>query len=460
MRHEYDIPEVAIRRPWLLPLALLGGIFLMVLFARHMWFIAAWRHYRALTVTWLMYFVMTAAQWSVAWRERPFTVTAKQQERLDRMRVTVNIPLYNEDPAVVDRVLYALFRQTRLPDRVEVVDDGSKVDYAEVREWWLVHHPASVQFFWVRQENSGKKRAQARTFRSDPADIFVTLDSDTALEARALEEGLKPFADRRVQSVAGLELAWNHDRNLLTRLNSIRQLSWQLITCSAQNVLGGNVLINRGTYALYRGNLVRDVLPAYVNETFFGRTVMLADDTFLTTMALCRGRAVQQPSAVCLAMYPEAISHQMRQWIRWMRGTTIRNFWRLRYLPMKSWGWCYTIVSLWWFLASVAITVVSVLQWPSSAAYTDAMVAASAMWSWALATRIFVVRRSDQDWLGRLGAVALAAWAGAWVYAVLRPLRIYGTVTCLRQGWSTRTGKVEVRAGDLVMEAEQEPVPA
>lgn len=443
-----------------MPLVLIGGIFLIVLFARHMWFIVSWQHYQGLALTWMMYFVLTAAQWSIAWRERPFVVTPRQQDRLDRMRVTVNVPLYNEDPVVVDRVLYALFRQTRLPDRVEVVDDGSNVDYIEVRDWWRAHHPAAVEFSWIRQENLGKKRAQARTFRGDPADVFVTLDSDTALAARALEEGLKPFADRRVQSVAGLELAWNHDRNLLTRLNSIRQLSWQLITCSAQNVLGGSVLINRGTYALYRGALVRDVLPAYVNETFFGHTVMLADDTFLTTMALCRGRAVQQPSAVCLAMYPETSSHQMRQWIRWMRGTTIRNFWRLRYLPMRSWGWLYTVISLWWFLTSLAITVISFLDWPASAGYTDAMIAASAMWSWGMATRIFVIKRSDQDWLGSIGSLALAAGAAAWVYVLLRPLRIYGTVTCLRQEWTTRTGKVEVRADELVMEAEHEAVPA
>lgn len=399
------------------------GVLLIVLTIRHVWFIVSWHRYRDLAVIWMMYFAISAAQWAMSWLERPFTVDAVQQAQLDQMRVTVSIPVFNEDPGVLDRVMYALLRQTRLPERVQVVDDGSSVDYAEVREWWELHHPPTVDFSWVRQQNGGKKNAQARTFWGDPADAFVTLDSDTVLDAHALDEGLKPFADRRVQSVAGLELAWNHDWNLVTRLNSTRQLVWQLVTCSAQSVARGNVLINRGTYALYRGQLVRDILAAYVGETFWGRSIKLGDDTFLTTLALCRGRAVQQPSAVCLAMYPENLSHHIRQWTRWMRGTTLRTFWRLRYLKVASWGWLYTMLSLWWYLASLAITVVLVAMWPESSSYTAAMVAAGVLWAWAMGSRLLVVQRSDQPFLGRLGAAALAPAASFWVMAVLRFVR-------------------------------------
>jgi hyaluronan synthase len=445
MRHEYRIPRVTIKRPrsylWVTGV----GAVVLLLAVRHVWFIMSWGKYRFLAVLWMTYFVITAFQWMAAWLERPYSVTPVQQARLDRMNVTVNIPVFNEDPEVLDRVLYAVFRQTRLPNKVEVVDDGSKVSYDVVRDWWMHHHPRHVELSWVRQENAGKKLAQARTFCGDLADIFITLDSDTVLEERAIEEGLKPFADRRVHSVAGMELAWNHDWNLLTRLNSCRQLTWELVTCSAQNVMQGNVLINRGTFALYRGNMVRDVLPAYVGETFLGRSIKLGDDTFLTTMALCRGRAVQQPSAVCLAMYPENLSHHLRQWTRWMRGTTLRTFWRLRYLRLGSWAWVYSVISLWWYVASIAITVMLVVQWPASASYTATMLAVGTLWAWAMATRIFTIHRSDQSFLGRLGSVALAPAAVFWVLAVLRFVRIYGTVTFLRQGWTTRT-EVEVRA--------------
>lgn len=445
MTHQYHVPRVTVVTRFI-PLWLLAvWVALMVLVIRHFWFFLSWHRYQGWAAILMAMLLITGAQWAVSWFERPFTVTPRQQRMLEQLTITVSIPVFNEDREVVDRTLYGIFSQTRLPSRVEVVDDGSTVDYDEVKTWWTAHHPASVAFTWIRQTNAGKKASQARTFQGDPADVFVTLDSDTVLEANALAEGIKPFADPRVQSVAGLELAWNHDRNLLTRVNSTRQLVWQLVTCSAQNVAGGNVLINRGTFALYRGALVRDVLPAYVAETFWGRRILLGDDTFLTTMALCRGRAVQQPSAVCLSMYPETLSHHLRQWTRWMRGTTLRTFWRLRYLRVMSWAWIYTVLSLWIFLGSLAISLVLAVTWPRSATFVQGMMIAMVLWAWLLGSRLLTVRRTDQSFAGRLGSMAIAPAAALWVTAILRMVRIYGTVTFLNQGWATRN-RVEVGA--------------
>jgi hyaluronan synthase len=452
MRHEYQIPRITIAAPRKALWIGAAGVFLGILLVRHVWFLWSWHRYRELTVIWLMYFVISAVQWAMSWLERPYTVTPAQQAALDQLTVTVSIPVYNEDPEVLDRVLYALSQQTRRPSRVEVVDDGSAVSYSEVREWWQEQWPDPGCFSWVRQTNAGKKRAQVRTFAGDQADVFVTLDSDTVLDQRAIEEGLKPFADPRVQSVAGLELAWNQTWNVLTRLNSVRQLVWQLVTCSSQNVARGSVLINRGTFALYRGTLVRDALPAYVGETFWGHQIMLGDDTFLTTLAVVKGRAVQQPTAVCLAMYPENLSHHIRQWTRWMRGTTLRTFWRLRYLRPGTWGWFYTVLTLWWYLASLAITAVLIGTWPRSGSYTLMMIASGVLWAWVMGTRVLTVHRSDQGRLGRVGAAALAPVAAFWVMAVLRFVRVYGTVTFLHQGWSTR-GKVEIAADVLSVPA-------
>ncbi len=124
-----------------------------------------------------------------------------------------------------DRVLYAPLRQTRPVQRVDVVDDGSSIGYEHLRSYWEGVHPCETEVRWIRQRNAGKKHAQAVTFTSDPAaDIFVTVDSDTALEERAMEEGLKPFASRRVMSVAGVELAFNARVNWLTRTVSARSL--------------------------------------------------------------------------------------------------------------------------------------------------------------------------------------------------------------------------------------------
>jgi hyaluronan synthase len=57
--------------------------------------------------------------------------------------------------------------------------------------------------------NGRKRHAQLVTFRQDDGDIFVTVDSDSVLGADAIEQGLLPFADPEVTSVAAVVLAMN-----------------------------------------------------------------------------------------------------------------------------------------------------------------------------------------------------------------------------------------------------------
>ena len=55
--------------------------------------------------------------------------------------------------------------------------------------------------------------------------------------------------------------------------------------------------------------------------------------------ALLHGRTVQQPSAFSFAWMPDRWSHHYRQQERWFRGSFICGLWRIRFLPVLSWGW-------------------------------------------------------------------------------------------------------------------------
>ena len=390
----------------------------------------------------------------LAWRQKPFTVTRRQSAQLAALKVTVVIPCYNEDPAILDRTIYSLFRQTRPPNHVVVTDDGSTCDYTAVRARWERQESAATRFTWVRQANAGKKHAQAAGWERDPdADVIVTIDSDSALDQRAIEEGLKPFAHADVVSVAGLEMAYNYGTNLLTRAIAARSLAFQLFTMSAQSTANGNVIINPGAFSLYRGWLIRKVTPAYLGETFFGVPVTLGDDTALTMFALCYGRAVHQPTAVSMPVYPETVSHHLRQWTRWMRASTIRTFWRVRYLPVTSYGWVFVVYQMWAFFTSVAITVAIPLAWPATKGLAIAGLIALIVWPWAIAVRLATVRRSDQGLVAKLAGIALMPVAAMWYLLVLRQIRFYGIATCYRQGWVTRD-KVEVTIREDVLAGE------
>ena len=133
------------------------------------------------------------------------------------------------------------------------------VDYGIIEQEFLdVALKHGVQASWRRQANSGKRHAQAMTFRDDDADIYVTLDSDTVLDNHAIEEGLKPFARRGVTWVAGLYLGLNAQRNLVTRIAELVCVSWQLQGRSASSRMG-NVLVNSGAFALYRGWVFKSI---------------------------------------------------------------------------------------------------------------------------------------------------------------------------------------------------------
>jgi hyaluronan synthase len=383
------------------------------------------------------------SQLVLAWLQRPFTVTGPQAAKLGRLRVAAVVPCYNEDPTILDRTIYSLFAQTRPPEWVVVVDDGSTADYAAVRARWEADR-SGPEFVWIRQENSGKKHAQAAAFQAVPqADIYATMDSDSALEGRAIEEGLKPFADREVVSVAGLEMAYNLTTNLLTRAMGLRSLAFQLFAMSAQSVAGGNVVINPGAFSLYRGWLIHRILPAYVGEKFFGMPVTLGDDTALTLFALLHGRAVHQPTAVSMPVYPEKLSHHLRQWTRWMRASTIRTLWRIRYLRPRSYAWWSVLYQQYGFFASVAVTLAVPFAWPATRNLILASCIALVTWPIAVALRLVTVRRSDVRWPAWLASAALLPFAALWYLLVLRQIRFYGMATCHRQGWITRK-KVEV----------------
>lgn len=413
--------------------------------ARHGVFIWHYASYRLLMVIWTLVFGFAAWTWLASWRHRPVTVTPAWQARLDRMHVVVTVPVLNEDPVLLDRCLWSLVNQSRPPQHIDVTEQArSAADYTVLRAHWERAWPGGPVITWQRIPQTGKKVAQAPTFTGHPAaDVFVTVDSDTELERDALAEGLKPFADRAVQSVAGMELCANSRVNLLTRMVTARSLAFQAVACAAQSAAGGDVLVNRGPFALYRAQLVRDHLDAYLHERFLGRDVHLGDDAALTLFAQVAGKAVQQPSAFAYTRYPETLSHHLRQWTRWMRGSTIRNCWRIRYLPVTSFGWWFTIASLAGFVSSLAWPVVVAGLWPVSAGFLGDALAASAGWSLLIGLRTLSVRRSDESAWFRAGTVAAYVPAMLWTSLVLRPVRVWGICTCLRQGWNTRQAGAE-----------------
>lgn len=402
----------------------------------YVWAVLNGRNESGYVWVFLFTFAMLAWQLSLCFFERPFKGGFNNHDH-----VTVLVPVYNEDPAGLRACLVSMIKQTRQPNEIHVTDDGStSSDYAGIRDWFMdAALEAGIYPSWVRTDNKGKRHAQAVGVRNSPeSTVYVTVDSDAILDARALEEGLKPFEKRRVQSVAGIVLATNNRKNLLARLTDLWFVSGQLVDRSSMSA-ARSVLVNSGSLALYRAPILQNNLVGYLNETFFGRHVPFSDDSLLTLYSRLRGDTVQQPTAFSFSMMPERLSHHFRQQLRWMRGSFIRSWWRAKYLPLT--GYAYWIHFFRWtqFAVSSSVFLVLFIYQPlTDHTLVPALVLIPILVGYGQSLRYLAVRRSDEAGWSQLLTFALSPITSLWVYLVLRPLRWYAIATCWRTGWGTR----------------------
>ena len=160
----YDVPTAEVRRSRLTPIAVVSSVLIIgILSERHIHFIWANPAWRPLLALWVVSTSQFLVQWFLSYRDRPVSVTPAQQRALDQLRVVVNVPVYNEDPAILDRALWALVNQTRPPDCIDVVDDGSTEDYSALRQYWAACTGAAAYGSSGSGSQTAAKRPPRRT---------------------------------------------------------------------------------------------------------------------------------------------------------------------------------------------------------------------------------------------------------------------------------------------------------
>lgn len=402
--------------------------------------------------------------------ERPKKVTPRQQAQLDNLRVTVPVPVRNEGANAFKECLASILRSSRLPQCIIVIPNNNDVDYTEVEAWFEKQCTAMrIALIWEETPTGGKRHAQglavqAAQLAGIETDIWVTVDSDANLDKHAIHELLKPFANKDIQSVAGIVLASNlrgnkspdkirkHGvrkgkprkwRDMLVRMTDLWFVVGQLVDRSAQSALGG-VLVNSGVLAGYRNWVLVDNMEGYLNEKFMGRHVEFSDDSMLTIYALSRGKAVQQPTAFATTLMPDNFSQLFRMYTRWMRGAFIRTFWRFRYLPLNNYAYWAHLLGWFQMALSTAIFVVLFMYLP--------VVRQNFMWELLLipvligygqSLRYLSFRRSDEPFRWQFCTFLFAPVAQMFAFTVFRVVRWYAMATCWKTGWGTRE-KVEL----------------
>ena len=213
------------------------------------------------------------------------------------------------------------------------------------------------------------------------------------------------------------------------------------------------VLVNSGGLAAYRTEVLADNIDIYMNEEYLGRHVEFSDDSLLTLFAALRGRTVQQPTAFAFAWMPERFGHHLRQQMRWFRGSFIRGLWRLRFLPVISWGWWRQLLG-WlqlWVVGSVFVYLVIWRPLTTDHGIPVEVVLIPALIGLVQNMRYVGVWRSDTTERQRYSALVISPLATFWTALLLRPMRVWGMLTSAKMGWNTRQ-RVEVSEDGSVVD--------
>lgn len=272
---------------------------------------------------------------------KPFSIN-KKIPTID-LKTAIVVPVYNEDQLMFKKMLDSLANQTVKPDVVYIVEDGSKKENQvdSIVESWKSSVPFKVVYRYIK--NSGKRVAQSYAFKEyqDQVDIFITIDSDTVLDKLAIEEGIIPFQDSEVMSVAGLLLSENKT-NWISKLLSV-SFPASFTNGRASSSVYNSVSVSCGGLAFYRSSVINKFLDEYLNQFVFGQRAMFGDDRMLTHYASLMGKTVYQETAIGYTLMPENISHLTRQRVRWWKSFWWGGMFIIRYHSFKH--------MIWWLIA-------------------------------------------------------------------------------------------------------------
>jgi hyaluronan synthase len=362
---------------------------------------------------WLLW-TLAASAWHPRYVDRP----------VSSGRVVVIVPVFNEKPGALYDCVRSLILQTRPPEQIIVMDDGSDVPVIPI-------DLPTVE--WYRQENRGKRWAQMEGLRlagaAERANFVVTVDSDSVVAPDGLEQVLRAMSDPQVQAATGACVVRNRDESLLTRVVDLEVMLYNAVMRRVRSVVGA-VAPTSGPLAIYRANILWDNAEDYLSEGTY------SDDRRLTHYSLLRGQVVAVDEAVVETEMPATVRAMFRQRTRWFKGYWRYMGWEIRNLSGWAWFlrvWNLTTLTLYPLIVGfvfVAVPVVGGLVFWQAIPYWLGLL--YALTSHYMERPNLPLRTRLLSWLALTPLLVI-------VQAMLiRPAMYYAIVKVRDMGWSTR----------------------
>jgi peptidoglycan-N-acetylglucosamine deacetylase len=231
-------------------------------------------------------------------------------------QVTVLIPAYNEEAAVVQTIKAALACDYPKLE-VLVMDDGSTDQTPDLVRANFGHDP---RVRMISQPNRGKPAALNHGLEEATGEVIISIDGDTIVDPEAIPRLVRHFADPKVGAVAGNVKVINRNR-WLTRWQALEYITSQNLEKRAFDLLNC-IPVVPGAVGAWRTSVLRD------HHGFSGDTV--AEDTDLTLTIRREGwKILYDEDAIGRTEVPETVEALIRQRFRWTFGT-LQAVWKHR----------------------------------------------------------------------------------------------------------------------------------
>jgi cellulose synthase/poly-beta-1,6-N-acetylglucosamine synthase-like glycosyltransferase len=246
---------------------------------------------------------------AISLRSRP-----NPAERRDLHQVTALIAGHNEEDSI-ERCVRSLHEQSRAPNEIIVVSDGSTDRMAEKMR--SLQSQGLIKEAHCTQVRAGKAAALNLALSRATGDIVVVVDCDCTFDRHALKIAIEPFAEPRTGAVGANVLVRNATHSLLTAFQAIEYMISISQGKQAADLTEQMSLVS-GAFGAFR----RKALVSVGGFDAGG-----GEDLDVTLSLRKAGwKSVFAPDAICYTDVPETLAPLIRQRFRWERDAV-----RLRY---------------------------------------------------------------------------------------------------------------------------------
>jgi cellulose synthase/poly-beta-1,6-N-acetylglucosamine synthase-like glycosyltransferase len=221
--------------------------------------------------------------------------------------ISVVIPAHNEE-AMIATCIDSCLQQTRKPDQILVVNDGS----TDSTEQILRRYGAAITYVTIPEATGNKSHAQQFGLQFVTGDIFIATDGDTILHPQFVEHIESAFlTNPEIGSVAGYVRSTTH--NWLTALREIDYVIGQDIYKKAQAYVN-YILVIPGCAGAFKTELFHNGTITFDHDT------VTEDLDFTYKLHKNHVQIFFEPRAIVYTQDPDSLHSYINQMRRWYGG--------------------------------------------------------------------------------------------------------------------------------------------